>query len=268
MASGIYNMKKIIRKLKFIHIFKNFLKIHIFTSFKNTKYNFEEIKSNEFILHHHLGLGDAIICNGIVNYLSTKFKNIILPVYEKNYEHLSFLYSENKNVKLLKINHKKDIYSQKLNHEVLRVGFEKNYGKFNISFYDQLNLPYSISFDYFNLPINKEKEDELYKHLFNVYGISDRYKLVHQTSSYGKVEIKLKNDVPAIYVEKETDIFNNIFLYHKLIKNAEEIHCIDSSFLHLVERIPTDAKLYFHAVKKESMVSEKLELYKNWNIII
>ena len=33
--------------------------------------------------------------------------------------------------------------------QILRVGYEKNYGKFNESFYTQLGLPYDYSFDYF-----------------------------------------------------------------------------------------------------------------------
>ena len=31
---------------------------------------------SKFILHHHLGLGDNIVCNGLVNYLSIKYDKI------------------------------------------------------------------------------------------------------------------------------------------------------------------------------------------------
>ena len=36
-------------------------------------YSLNKIKQDEFILYHHLGLGDFIVCNGMVNYLSNKF---------------------------------------------------------------------------------------------------------------------------------------------------------------------------------------------------
>ena len=49
------------------------------------------------------------------------------------------------------------------------------------------------------------------------------------------------------------DIFNNIFYYSKLIEHAEEIHCIDSSFLHLVDRSVTTDNLYFHNLKTHSL---------------
>ena len=41
--------------------------------------------------------------------------------------------------------------------------------------------------------------------------------LVHNSSSYGSVDLNLKNDLPAIFVEKKSDIFQNMFLYRSLI---------------------------------------------------
>ena len=40
----------------------------------------KDIENKEFILHHHLGLGDSIVCNGMINYLSKDFEKIYLPV--------------------------------------------------------------------------------------------------------------------------------------------------------------------------------------------
>ena len=60
-----------------------------------------------------------------------------------------------------------------------------------------------------------------------------------------KVNLSLDDKLPTIYNEKDTDIFNNIFLYVKLIGGADEIHCIDSSILHLV-RVPSESSLFFH----------------------
>ena len=131
----------------------------------------------------------------------------------------------------------------------------------------QLNLPYSYSFDYFKLPKNKENENKLYKYLMEYYGVQKEFILIHRTSSQGEVNLQTRKDIPSIFVEKQSDIFKNIFLYNKLVKDATEIHCIDSSFLHLVERIETNAELYFHPVKKVGKLSEKLKLSKKWNII-
>jgi hypothetical protein len=169
---------------------------------------------------------------------------------------------------LIPVEDKNGIYKTDNTIQILRVGYEKNYGKFNESFYTQLGLPYNHSFKYFYMPINTEKEKNLKHHLFDFYGVDKDFILVHNSSSYGSVDLNLKNDLPAIFVEKKSDIFQNMFFYRALILEAKEIHCIDSSFLHLVERVETNAKLYFHKLKQENQTSEKLELYKNWDVII
>lgn len=256
---------KIIKKIK--HKILNNIKIIYFIIFRNTKYKYEKIKSNEVIIHHHLGLGDLIICNGIINFLSNDFDKIYIPTFEKNLNHTKYLYSGNSTVEIFKIKDENEIYQYKPSVEKLRIGFEKNYGEFNYSYYKQLNLPYSYSFDYFKLPKNKENENKLYKYLMEYYGVQKEFILIHRTSSQGEVNLQTRKDIPSIFVEKQSDIFKNIFLYNKLVKDATEIHCIDSSFLHLVERIETNAELYFHPVKKVGKLSEKLKLSKKWNII-
>ncbi len=242
------------------------VKIFIYKYFLNTYYELAKIKSNEIIIHHHSGLGDAVVCNGLVNYLSSRFDKVYLAAYEKIYEHLDYLYSDNESVELLEYQKAIDLYKTS-KVPILRVGFEKNKKNFNESFYDQLDLDYQVSFDYFYIPSDEAREKELQAHLVNEYSIKGDFSLIHQVSSYGKVNLNINSSIEKIFVEKETDIFKNIFLYKKVIENAKEIHCIDSSFLHLVERIPTNATLYFHNYKTETQKPEELLLRKDWIII-
>ena len=259
-------LMKLIKRL--IHLLKNNIKVFIFTYFKNTNYKVDKLSSKKIVIHHHLGLGDIIICNGLVNYLSNQFEKIILPIHENYYEQVCYLYSENPKIEIFKIQNQSEIYTRFKNDQILRVGFEKNSGKFNTSFYRQLNIPYSVSYDFFHVPRNNKKETELMNHLMKSYKIEKNYRLVHRSSSYGQVDLDLDDRLPTIYIEKDTDIFNNIFLYIKLIEGADEIHCIDSSILHLVERVPSISSLFFHPVKKDGQMTEKLELYRDWNITI
>ena len=161
-----------------------------------------------------------------------------------------------------------EIYNRFKSKKVLRIGFEKNVGKFNTSFYKQLNIPYSVSFDFLQIPRDEKKEIELMNHLMKVYEVEKNYRRVHRSSSYGQVDLKIDNSFPIIYIEKDSDIFNNVFLYTKLIESAKEIHCIDSSILHLVERVPTEARLVMNTIKKEGQGTEKREVWKDWNITI
>ena len=75
-------------------------------------------------------------------------------------------------------------------------------------------------------------------------------------------ELKNINGTNNIFVSKESDIYGNMLLYKKLIENAEEIHCINSSFIHLVERVNNIGKIYYHHIRKS-----KLFLKKRWKVI-
>ena len=146
----------------------------------------------------------------MVNFLSKKFDKVYLASFRKIHDHLEYLYSENKKVELLIYDNAIELYRNK-KLPVLRIGFEKNSKNFNTSFYEQLNLDYQISYDNFHLPIDEKKQQELLNHLLKVYEIDNEYALIHQVSSYGEVEINLKDNLKKIFVEKETDIFKNIF---------------------------------------------------------
>ena len=54
----------------------------------------------------------------------------------------------------------------------------------------------------------------------------------------------------------------NMFLYQKLIYEASQIHCINSSFIHLVDRLNTPAKLFYH-----DLIGSTLKLKNQWQII-
>ena len=227
-----------------------------------------EIKNNEFVLYHHLGLGDHIICNGLTNYLSKKYKKIYMPVFDRNYKNLSYLYSENESVELFKIPDEDEIssiisFANIKNLQVLKVGFEE-IGKqsFNTAFYNQLMIDYSVSFDYFYLPKNTDDELKLTEHLMNYYNISNpnNFSLIHATSSRATHPLRRVERNDEIFVEKESDIFKNIFLYRDLISKAKEVHCMNSSFIHIVERVPSVGKLFYHEIREPS----SLKLFKQW----
>ena len=61
---------------------------------------------------------------------------------------------------------------------------------------------------------------------------------------------------------------NTIFDYGKLIGDAEEVHCVDSSFKHIVDSIPTKGKLYYHKYyKAKHGESENHQYKKDWVIV-
>ena len=239
--------------------------------FKKT-YDINKIKTGKFLAYTHLGLGDHIVCNGLLNYFSESFDKIYLPVKSRDINNINYLYKDNQKIEVFKIEHSSEVEDinsfAKKNHLItLKVGFKKRKPPFNLSFYDQFGLPYSYSISKFTVPKDIKKEESLYQHLKDIYKVKDRYQVVHNQSSYGKVSLHANKELPTIFIEKDTDLYKNIFLYSKVIKNATEIHCLDSSFLHLVERVETDANLFFHNIKKDGQKGADVHLVKNWKIV-
>ncbi len=241
-------------------------------NFKKSKVNIfklEDIEDNEIVLHHHLGLGDHLICNGLVNQISNNLRTIYLPVKTHYYEMIKFLYKENDKIKLFQVsnnNSENDVlqYAKVNNKKILRIGFElvKN-NPFNTFFYKQIGLPYDYSFTYFHIPNAVKEEKKLMNHLLKFYNIDNsEFAIVHNESHEGTYNLKNIKTSNVIYMTKESDLFNNMLLYRELIINAKEIHCINSSFLHLVDRIKTNANLYYHDIRHS-----KFSLGEKWNVI-
>ncbi len=239
-------------------------------SFQRESFSLKNL-GDEFVLHHHLGLGDTIICNGLVNFLSTKYSKIYLPVKENLFSTVQFLYSENKKLSLFKISNESreediDEFASSKNLKILRVGYQNVKDQpFNLAFYKQLGLPYRYSKKYFNIPSDINKEILLKEHLINFYNVNPKsYSIIHNEYQFpgGKFDLKFTDKENAIYVSKESDLFMNLFLYKGLIESAQTIHCINSSFLHLVERVNKRAKLYYHNLRKNN-----LHLSNKWTYV-
>ena len=217
---------------------------------------------DSFVLHHHLGLGDSIICNGLVNFLSKKYKNIFLPVKENLLEKINYLYSENNKISTFCIKNEsrdEDIlkFADENKLKILKLGFESvGTASFNLAFYKQIGLPYRYTYKYFQLPYANDKEVELKEHLIKYYNVDpNNYSVVHNEYQWpgGVFDLKGVDQSNAIFVTRESDIFKNLFLYRRVIQDATSIHCINSSFLHLVERVKTNAKLHYHHLRKNRM---------------
>ena len=62
--------------------------------FKKT-YDINKIKTGKFLAYTHLGLGDHIVCNGLLNYFSESFDKIYLPVKSRDINNINYLYKDN-----------------------------------------------------------------------------------------------------------------------------------------------------------------------------
>ena len=51
----------------------------------NVHYDLKNLNHSQLLLMTHLGLGDQIILNGLVNFLSKKYEKLVLPVKKSNF---------------------------------------------------------------------------------------------------------------------------------------------------------------------------------------
>jgi hypothetical protein len=220
---------------------------------------------NTVVIHHHLGLGDHIICNGLINQMSIS-KKIYLICKLQYYKNIKYLYQNNNNVKIIPLTKvmTKSIKSEKIFSKIVSlcfftkikyIGFRQEEGDyFDKLFYKQADIDFKHRYMSFYVPNDSE----------NMILVPDsKFRLIHKESSLGNYDLKIKSDdLINIFVTK--DLGRNIFSYINLIKNAQEIHCVDSSFIHLVDSFKLSNSLYFHNVRKDKY---KFNFNNKWKAV-
>lgn len=211
------------------------------------------------IIHHHLGLGDHFICNGIVNYIS-KDKKIYLICKQHNLPTVASLYQNNQNVSVIGINGDNElleskIISQQLQQPILYVGFNNcKIHNWDRSFYEQLNIDFIERYRFFQVPHPLPEQLIVPNHKFI---------FVHNQSSDQKYNLQISTDLPQIIAHKEDT--NNLLSYINLIQAADEIHCINSSLFHLVDSLTcVTKKIYYHDVRQHPYT---FDISPKWTII-
>jgi hypothetical protein len=246
-------------------------------------------KIPDLVFHHHTSLGDHFICNGIVHtYAEQLCDRLHLPCHHRYYETISCLYQDFENIIVHPFNDdwptlEREMFpwAEKNGWPVTRIGFENVYYRnihrvnlppeyvsinFDRQFYEQANILFSERYNKFRLPQTIEGCEELYDTLTEG---ETEYIIVHSNSSAagGKSTSKdhlLKKgydidlyswrkdgDSNLKVVEIQMGQTSNMLAYMKLIENAKEIHCINSSFFCLVDSVCTKikAKLFYHDIR-------------------
>jgi hypothetical protein len=219
----------------------------------------------ELFLHHHLGLGDHIICNGLVRYLSQT--NLIkLFCKTHNINNVKQMYLDNHNIDLI------DVYND---NEAEKIGLtnKENYIRIGVAlngnwppqmeeswdrvFYYQLNIPYEYSWSLFK-----------YNRPSSIQNIvpNNNYAFICNKGSDGQDRIdysKIDTSLQKVYSD-QGGFFDNL----DLITNATEIHCVNSSYIHFIDRITTSNNtiLFYHKNFKFKRHGE-FSLKKDWNIV-
>lgn len=204
------------------------------------------------IIYHHLGLGDHLICNGLVRHFAEDSR-ITLLCKQHNFKNVSFMYRDNTNISIIAVRDDQEaneFCKKQQETKVLRIGFAvggKRYYNclWDENFYRNARIDFNYSWSKFFLKPDLESCEKTYQ-LFN--SNDEPYIFVHNIDSTQTDRINysiINPNKKIILSDPNIDFFD----YYTIIQRASEIHCIDSAFKHLVDRIPTNGSLYYHKLK-------------------
>ena len=233
--------------------------------------------TNTLCIHHHLGLGDHFDVNGMVRqFLETPFDHEEVHVFSKSnyYEMIEYMYRDDDRIIVTEIDKDKDEDAQVREYlerthptKFLRVGFEnypflqenkldKNCWEF---FYEQISFDKNIRTDSFYCDRNPEEERRLLNKL-NPEG--KPFVFLHDDPERGFEIDRSKIDTDLLIIENDTS--ENIFYFLKVLEQAQEIHCMESSFKSLIDLYATTDKIYYHDFRNQPLGHYT---NKKWDIV-
>jgi len=203
-------------------------------------------------IHHHLGLGDHIICNGMVRHFCKKYDNVVLFCYTHYYDNVSYMYRDLSNLEIFNFDVEEDAIrfvenNSTVKNNLIKPGFENLDGclgkmTFDEAFYHLAGLDFQIRFDEFYFERDLEKEDEVCRAL-NPNGENYIFVLDDPKRGYNIDMDKVTDEHKIIRNDYQFKMFD----YIKLLENAEEIHMMQTGFLDMVNSYKMEKpKIYRH----------------------
>lgn len=211
-----------------------------------------------FILGH-LGLGDHIICNGLVRVLVERHGGIIIPCYPHNLQAVTFMFRDDPRIEVVEAQNSTHAAGMAVAHENFLPLGDYRGGKwdrrrFDQEFYSQANVD-------FNHRWNSFRVDHDFK-----YEIENNFVLMHDDKERGfvidhnKIHITAR---PPQYFCKQYPFFDHL---EKIVK-AEEIHVINSSFLCLIDSLANVEGQYLILHEYARPNGERPTLKRDWKIL-
>lgn len=189
-------------------------------------------------IFHHLGLGDHFICNGLVRHFCSQNSRVYLLCYKSNSKSVAFMYRDVSNLEVVPVSSDKKalLTAKKRGEDAIILGTVHNkeypaYMHWADVFYHQAGLDSEIRYTGFHVQRDFECENKLKARLC---GKNENYIFVHDDKKRG-YEIDGKYLRNRDVVRPQHGLTKNIFDYLKIIEGAKEVHCIDSSFLCLID---------------------------------
>lgn len=234
----------------------------------------EKVKSHILLDFHH-GMGDEIICNGLVREYCKKYETVGIFCLKRNYPSVSFMYRDLANLRIHVVNSHTERYRFRFlnsfrfgqNHydEIRAIdAYDDESGiRFERQVYKKFDVPLEKKWDSFFVERDPEREAALLKKT----GVSGPFQFVHDDNRFPLDRSRISLTLPII--EPIRDLTNNVFDCCGVIGQASEIHVVDSSFIVLIDSLPyvnNGQKLYKHQYARATPAAQSPLLRKPWII--
>lgn len=221
----------------------------------------------------HLGLGDYLVCNGLIRNLIKDNSDYILFTNKNYKESIEFMFRDIKNLSFslipaVEFNRQYIMpYIKHTDYKLTLIGYDAmDYvTSADKMFYKQHKIDFEKRWTDFYVERDLEREKKLFEH-YNVK--ENEYIFLHEGGSSNANFIdrtKIKNDLKI--VSPENGLTENIFDYCYLIEYAAEVHIIESSFLFLIDSIKTNGNLFSHRYARPLYQYTIPNLKREWTIL-
>jgi len=218
------------------------------------------MKNETAIFLGHLGLGDHIICQGMVNKIASLYDRFFIiskPHNAGSVVHMCknidnvFLNIAEDDTAARRISYQFD--GDKINVGTFGEDWHYKPNGFDEVFYEQLGMDISDSFNW-----KAEDGNQGETVLRKLYPKRD-FCFVHDDPSRG-YHINPQTDLPIV---RNTIQSQTVFDYLPLLREAKEIHCMDSSFALMIDRSDITENLFIHRdIRKDDGVPTYTEKWK------
>lgn len=238
------------------------------------------MKKRAIVVNHNTGLGDLIVMNGCVNYLSTIYDKVFFVTWDTRVAHAEFIYQHNEKLEVyvkprpastrqawlrIQAAHREirennpDLEIEKLTKGYIPL--QKDWKRIQTTekiwpeiFYTVQGVPYEYRYSYMNIPRDFERENRLTSKI--LAGVEDFAFCVCDTRQYQysldfKTSLKIVN--PLSFSDwKETLLFD----WQGVIEKAKEIHTVDTSWMHMIRTMRLKIPKFYYCVRDVAMSQE------------
>ena len=226
---------------------------------------------------YHLGLADHIIMNALVRHMIDEGKKVSIISKEINRDSIEFMYRDvDVTVKYIKDTEPKTVWSvvdkKSKVIPVATYSMDVNTWEMLSTKLSPVCIPYlqahvNPMFMYTKFKVVRDSESE--NKLFNNIIKNKKYIFVHDIGSNNDDKSGIQIDTNLDIIRPSMEV-SNVFDYLKIIENAEEIHCINSSFACMIELTKIGiGKRFLHTKIAYSKFSDDVlkTIFNDWTFI-